>query len=137
MEIASLFNVDFSMPLEKKSNNQDNILIPKISFRINPSDMKNYSSSDNKINAGNAFALNRLGLSDTLEAGKSLTLGLDYNNERKNNLDQINNYFELKLATVFRDKETYLKNIIICLIPFLFLIFLYVIFVKKTNFKPI
>jgi lipopolysaccharide export system permease protein len=32
---------------------------------------------------------------------------------------------------------TYLKNIIISSIPFLFLIFLYVIFVKKTNFKPI
>jgi len=31
---------------------------------------------------------------------------------------------------------TYLKNIIISLIPFLFLIFLYVIFIKKTNFKP-
>ena len=54
---------------------------------------------------GNVFALNRLGLSDTLEAGKSITLGLDYNNEKKNNLDQINNYFELKLATVLRDKE--------------------------------
>jgi len=105
MEIASLLNIDLSMPLEKKSNKSDNMLIPKISFRINPSDMKNYSSSENKINASNVFALNRLGLSDTLEAGKSLTLGLDYNNERKNNLDQINNYFELKLATVFRDKE--------------------------------
>ena len=33
------------------------------------------------------------------------TLGLDYKNEKKNDLDQINNYFELKLATVFRDKE--------------------------------
>ena len=32
--------------------------------------MKNYSSSENKIDAGNVFALNRLGLSDTLEAGK-------------------------------------------------------------------
>ena len=105
MEIASLFNVDFSMPLEKKSNNSDNMLIPKISFRFNPSDMKNYSSSENKIDAGNVFALNRLGLSDTLEAGKSITLGLDYSNEKKNNLDQINNYFELKLATVLRDKE--------------------------------
>ena len=105
MEIAGLFNVDFTMPLEKKSNKSKNILIPKISFRFNPSDMKNYSSSENKIDASNVFALNRLGLSDTLEAGKSITLGLDYNNEKKNNLDQINNYFELKLATVFRDKE--------------------------------
>ena len=105
MEIASLFNVDFIMPLEKKSNNSNNMLIPKISFRFNPSDMKNYSSSENKINANNAFTLNRLGLTDTLEAGKSITLGLDYNNAKKNNLDQINNYFELKLATVLRDKE--------------------------------
>jgi LPS-assembly protein len=105
MEIASLLNIDLSMPFEKKSNNSDNILIPKISFRFNPSDMKNYSSSKNKIDAGNVFALNRLGLSDTLEAGKSITLGLDYSNEKKNNLDQINNYFELKLATVLRDKE--------------------------------
>ena len=31
----------------------------------------------------------------------------------------------------------YFNNIIISLVPFLFLIFLYVIFVKKTNFKPI
>ena len=31
----------------------------------------------------------------------------------------------------------YFKNIIISLVPFLFLIFLYVIFVKKTNFKLI
>ena len=105
IEIASLLNIDLSMPFEKKSNKSDNTLIPKISFRFNPSDMKNYSSSENKIDAGNVFALNRLGLSDTLEAGKSITLGLDYINEKKNNLDQINNYFALKLATVLRDKE--------------------------------
>ena len=32
---------------------------------------------------------------------------------------------------------TYLKNIVISLMPFLFLILLYVIFIKKTNFKPL
>ena len=32
--------------------------------------MKDYSSSDNKIDVNNIFALNRLGLSDTLEAGQ-------------------------------------------------------------------
>ena len=105
IELAGLFNIDLSMPFEKKDKNSDNLLIPKISFRINPSDMKDYSSSENKINVGNAFALNRLGLSDTLETGKSVTLGLDYKNEKKNDLNQINNYFELKLATVFRDEE--------------------------------
>jgi hypothetical protein len=32
--------------------------------------MKDHSLSDNRITVANAFALNRLGLSDTLEAGK-------------------------------------------------------------------
>ena len=40
-------------------------------------------------------------------------------------------------TTIKLISATYLKNIIICLIPFLFLIFLYVIFIKKTNFKPL
>ena len=105
VELAGLFNVDLSMPLEKKDENYDNLLTPKLSFRFNPSDMKDHSLSDNRMNVGNTFALNRLGLSDTLEAGRSITLGLDYINEKKNNLDQINNYFEIKLATIFRDKE--------------------------------
>ncbi len=105
IELAGLFNIDFSMPFEKKNEKSENLLTPKMSFRFNPSDMKDYSSSDNKINVSNAFAINRLGLSDTLETGKSVTLGLDYKNEKKDDLNQINNYFELKLATVFRDKE--------------------------------
>ncbi len=105
VEMAGLFNIDFSMPLEKKEGNYDNLLTPKLSFRFNPSDMKDHSSSENTINVDNVFALNRIGLSDTLETGRSLTLGLDYTNEKGNDLNEINNYFELKLATVFRDKE--------------------------------
>ena len=105
VEIAGLFNVDLSMPLEKKVEKYDNLLTPKLSFRFNPNDMKDHSLSENRITVSNAFALNRLGLSDTLEAGRSLTLGLDYKNEKKNDLNQINNHFELKLATILRDKE--------------------------------
>ena len=105
IELAGLFNIDLSMPLQKKNEVSDNFLTPKISFRFNPSEMKDYSLSENIINTDNAFALNRLGLSDTLEAGKSVTLGLDYIKQSKNDLDQINNYFELKLATIFRDQE--------------------------------
>jgi LPS-assembly protein len=105
VEIAGLFNVDLSMPFEKKVENYDNSLTPKLSFRFNPNDMKDHSSSENKITANNAFALNRLGLSDTLEAGRSITLGLDYKNKKTDDLNQINNYFKLKLATVLRDKE--------------------------------
>ena len=64
--------------------------------------MKNYSDAERRINTGNVFSLNRLGLEDSFEGGRSLTVGLDY---KKELLKDINNYFELNLATVFRDKE--------------------------------
>ena len=105
IELAGIFNLDLSLPLLKKNNDYNNLLTPKLSFRFNPSDMKNYSSSGNKIDANNAFALNRLGLSDTLETGKSITLGLDFKKEKNDYLNDINNYFGIKLATVLRDKE--------------------------------
>ncbi|WP_145597256.1 LPS assembly protein LptD [Candidatus Pelagibacter sp. FZCC0015] len=104
-KFISLFNIDTSLPLIKNTEKYNNYLTPKISLKVNPSDMKNYSDSSNTINVGNIFANNRLGLSDTFESGRSLTLGLDYKKENKNDLDNINRYFELKLATVLRDKE--------------------------------
>ena len=105
IELAGLFNFDLSMPLSKNNEKYNKLLTPKLSFRLNPSDMKDYSTSENQINVDNIFALNRLGLSDTLETGRSMTLGLDFVNEKNNNLNDINNYFKIKLATVFRDKE--------------------------------
>ena len=104
-ELISLYNMDVSMPLIKESKISKNLLTPKLSFRFNPSDMKNYSTTGRTIDANNAWAINRLGLSDTYESGRSLTLGLNYSNERKDKLNQINNYFEMKLATILRDKE--------------------------------
>ena len=102
VEIVGLLNAEASLPLYKSEGNYDSYLTPKVSFKFNPSDMKNYASSNNKIDVGNIFAINRLGLSDTYEAGKSLTLGIDY---KKENLNEINEYFTIKLAAALRDKE--------------------------------
>jgi LPS-assembly protein len=104
-ELMSLYNVDVSLPLIKENKESKNLLTPKLSFRFNPSDMKNYSTKARTINPDNVWAINRLGVADTYESGRSLTLGINYSNERKDNLDKINNYFEMKLATVLRDKE--------------------------------
>ena len=41
------------------------------------------------------------------EAGKSLTLGLDY---KKQQLSDINKYFSFKLGTVLRDKENFFQT---------------------------
>ena len=102
VELSSIFNLQTSYPLQKKINNKLNILTPKASFMFNPGDMKNHNSSRKIINASNLFSINRMGLSNTFEAGKSLTLGFDY---KKELLTDVNKFFELKIGTVFRDKS--------------------------------
>ena len=102
VEAMSEFEFVSSIPMLKKNNEYEKYLTPKMSFRINPSDMKNYSNEDRQVDVGNIFENNRLGLGDSFESGRSLTLGIDY---RKESLENINKYFDLKLATVLRDKE--------------------------------
>jgi len=100
-----IFQLNSSFPLVKENNASKEILIPKVALKLNPiNNSKDYSSSSKSINADNAFSINRLGLTDSFEEGKSLTLGLDYklNFENKEKLN--NKFLELKLATVFRDK---------------------------------
>ena len=57
--------------------------------------MKN-SSNQKTINANNIFEINRLALSDTFEAGKSLTFGLDYKIDMQNNFPKKINFLNLK-----------------------------------------
>ncbi len=102
IEFMSSLKIDSSLPLQKKGSKYTNYITPKLSFLINPSDMKNNSETKRKINNENIFDINRLGLTDSLETGKSLTMGIEYKKEK---LKDINKYFEFKLATVFRDKE--------------------------------
>ena len=76
-EFVSIFSFNSSLPLQKNNQKYQSFLTPETSFRFNPSDMKNYSSSSKTINYGNIFDINRLGLSYTHEAVRSLTLVID------------------------------------------------------------
>ena len=100
VELMSIFEMNSSLPLIKYGKVFNNYIEPKISLRFNPSDMKDYSNSGRKINSSNIFEINRLGLTDTFEEGKSLTMGLEY---KKESIENINNYFEFKIASVFRE----------------------------------
>ena len=64
--------------------------------------MKSYKNENRQINSENLFNIDRLGLNDTLESGKNLTIGLDYKKEK---IDNINKYFELSLGKVLRTKS--------------------------------
>ena len=101
IEFSSLAQIQSSIPLIKKTDNYVNFFTPKISLRINPSDMKNHSAAERIINTDNIFSIDRLGLVDTFEAGRSLTFGVDYKRQLQND---VNKYFEVKLASVLRDK---------------------------------
>ena len=59
------------------------------------------SNLDRKINITNVFSNNRLGINDSLEGGKSLTIGFDYDLKTKENVD----YLGFSLGQIFKDVE--------------------------------
>ena len=102
VELMGIFEMSSSLPLIKYGEMFNDYIEPKISFRFNPSDMKDHSNSSRKINTSNIFEINRLGLADTFEEGKSLTIGFEYKKER---IENINNYFGFKVGSVFRHDD--------------------------------
>ena len=103
-ELLNIYEINTTYPLFKELEKYNNYLTPKISFRINPSDMKNYSNNSSLITTDNVFSINRLGLSDSYESGKTLTAGLNFKKENKIDNEK---YFEAKIATIFRDVPEY------------------------------
>jgi len=101
VQLYNIVNLETSLPLVNYGNDFTNIITPKISFRTNFTDMNNASDSSRKINADNIFDINRLGIND-FEQGESLTLGLEF---KKESVEDINKYFEFKLAGLLRDKK--------------------------------
>ncbi len=102
MELMSIFELNTSLPMINETERNINYLTPKASIRFNPGDMKDYTSSNRSINVDGIFDINRLAIDDSFEEGKSLTLGVEY---KKTKLNDINKFFETKIATVYRDKN--------------------------------
>tara|TARA_B100001027_G_scaffold81418_1_gene55751 strand:- start:484 stop:2910 length:2427 start_codon:yes stop_codon:yes gene_type:complete len=102
VKFMNIFEATSSFPLINISESFVDYLNPKLSLRINPSEMKEYKNDNRLINNENLFNIDRLGLIDTLESGHNLTLGLDYKKEK---IKDINKYFEFKLGKVLRLKS--------------------------------
>jgi LPS-assembly protein len=109
----SILKIDTIYPLIKSNNINKETLTPKISLRINPgNNMNDYSGSQKNINTSNVFDINRLGISNDFEAGRSLTFGVDYKfdkleeylNKNTKDEDVKDKYLEFKFATVLRDQ---------------------------------
>ncbi len=102
VKMSSIIEFNSKLPLVKQKNNRLSTFTPKISFRTNPTNMINNSSTDRIITVDNIFNVNRLSLDDTLESGSSITYGLDYSNQ---NLENPDSFTKFSLASVFRDVE--------------------------------
>ena len=72
----NIFELVLSYPLISVNENFVNYLNPKVSLRINPSDMKGYKDENRRINNDNIFNINRLGLIDTLESLRKFNFGV-------------------------------------------------------------
>ena len=73
--------------------------------------MKNYNDAERSINTQNIFSVNRLGINDSFESGKSLTVGIDY---KKELLDDINavqsNCYSFRIKRKILFKKTSLNQ---------------------------
>ena len=56
--------------------------------------MKNFNTTERTINTDNIFEIDRLGLEDSFEAGRSLTIGIDY---KKRNVRRYESVLKQKL----------------------------------------
>ena len=76
-EIFGTFLLKSELPLKKNYNDNNNFLKPIAQLRFSPTNGKNISSSDTRLDYASIFSPNRIGRSDMVEKGKSLTLGLE------------------------------------------------------------
>ncbi len=88
-------------PLKKVGKNQTSFLTPILSARISPNKTKNIKNLDRKISYSNIYSLDRLGETDMVEGGFSLTLGSEYSIDNSNN-DEV---FKMSFANVLRNTK--------------------------------
>jgi len=99
--LQSIIKYQIQYPLKKVGVKFDRVLTPILSARFSPNKSKDIKGSDRIIDYNNIFSLNRIGSSETVEGGQSITIG----NEFKT-IDKLGNeLFSLNLATMFRNEE--------------------------------
>ena len=118
-ELMSAYFLNTSLPLQKITKNRKNTLTPKLKFGISPHEMKYHANTNRRVAIHNVFSNSRLSLGDSFETGESITLGIDFKKEKitqisnvdeiegvsnlkKEIVTEIEDYFDFRLATVFR-----------------------------------
>ncbi len=102
-EIFGTILLKSELPLKKDLENSKKFLKPKVQLRISPTNGKDISSNDTRIDFDNLFSPNRIGRMDMVEKGNSLTLGLEYEKQNLNN----EKILGFNLGNVLKDKKNH------------------------------
>ncbi len=100
-EIFGTVIVQSEFPLKKKLDNSTNFLKPIIQFRTSPTNGKDISSDDVRLDFDSLFSPNRIGRSDNVEKGSSMTVGLEF---EKQDLSK-EKIIGFNLGNILRDKK--------------------------------
>ena len=100
-KLLSTIMFESRFPLFKNNNNINKSFTPIISAKYSPTETKNLKNLDRRIDYSNVFSLNRLGESDTLEGGESLTFGVEYSELSSINEELIS----ISLASIIRNSK--------------------------------
>ncbi len=102
-EIFGTFLLKSELPLKKELDSSRNLLKPIIQLRISPTNGKNISSDDTQIKFDNLFSPNRIGRSDMVEKGNSISLGVEFEKQNYNN----EKILGFNLGSVIKDKKNH------------------------------
>ncbi len=100
-EIFGTFLLKSELPLKKNLNESDNFLKPIAQLRFSPTNGKNISNSGSRLDYGSIFSPNRIGRSDMVEKGKSLTLGLEFEKQNFQN----EKILAFNIGNIIKDKK--------------------------------
>ncbi len=100
-QLLSELMYNISYPLLKRSELNNNIFKPIISFRYSPNKTKNVSDDNLRLDVSSMNSFNRIYSADGVEGGQSATVGFEYKTVDFEDKEKIN----LELYQVLRDKE--------------------------------
>jgi LPS-assembly protein len=118
-EFLSAYFFDVKFPLQKKTKDRQNTLMPKLNFRISPHDMKRHANTSAGVSISNVFSTNRIGM---IETGESFTLGVDFKKQKINQVSKIveidgvrtdfENLTNSKIENQLKEDSTFKKEMI-------------------------
>lgn len=100
-ELFGTLILNSEIPLRKKYDDSSNYLKPKVQFKFSPTNGKNISSDTVRLKYDNLFSSNRIGRTDMVEEGKSLTIGLEFEKQNLSN----EKIYGFNVGNVIKDKK--------------------------------